>query len=248
MKKSIIALIIAMSCFGGTGIAFSQTLTLATLNWAPFYSEHLPEGGFFTAISREAFKRAGYELKVEFMPWKRALEMAKKGKYDGILGAYRNAERENYFIFPDPSTHNEEVFIQKKGKGITFKKLDELKPYKIGGLNAAAPIKELTKKGFKTDSAPKDLQSIKKLNAGRIDLMVIGKQNLNYALKNIPDYKPYQTAFEVLDPPFKSYGLYCPISKKKADAKQIVEKFNAAIKAMKTDGTYDEILNRFGQK
>jgi len=42
--------------------------------------------------------------------------------------------------------------------------------------------------------------------------------------------------------------LYCPISKKKADVKEIVEKFNAALKEMKTDGTYNEILNRFGQK
>ncbi|MCG8687850.1 MAG: transporter substrate-binding domain-containing protein [Desulfobacterales bacterium] len=248
MRKRIITMIMAVSLLIGAGSAFGQGLTLATLNWEPFYSENLPEGGFFTALSREAFKRAGYDLKVEFMPWKRALEMAKTGKYDGILGAYHNTDRETYFVFPDAAAHNEEVFFQKKGSGISYKTLDDLKPYKIGGLDASAPMKELKEKGFKTEGLTKELSSIKKLHAGRIDLMIMGKQNLNFALKNMADYKPFQDAFEVLEPPFKSYGLYCPISKKRPDANEIVEKFNAALKEMKADGTYDEILTRFGQK
>ncbi len=247
MKKRIIAMMIAAVFLGSAASAFSQTLTLATLNWEPFYSENLPEEGFFTALSREAFKRAGYEIKVEFMQWTRALAMAKKGKYDGLLGAYHNAERENYFIFPEPAAHNEEVFLQKKGKGITYTSLEDLKPYKIGGLVGGAPLKELAEKGFKTEGA-KDLQSIKKLHAGRIDLMVYGKQNFYFSLKNMADYTPYQDAFEVLEPPFKSYGLYCPVSRKRTDAREIVDKFNAALKEMKADGTYEKILTRFGQK
>ena len=248
MRKRIIALVTAALLLGGAFSASGQTLTLATLNWEPFYSENLPEEGFFTALSREAFKRAGYDLKVEFIPWKRALEMAKKGKYDGILGAYHNKDRETYFIFPDPVAHNEEVFLQKKGKGISFQSFDDLKPYTIGGLNGGAPIKELTEKGFKTEGVSKDIQTVKKLHAGRIDLMIWGKQNFYFALRNMADYKPYQNAFEILEPPFKSYGLYCPISKTRADAREIVDKFNAALKAMKSDGTYDDILIRFGQK
>ncbi|MCG8617426.1 MAG: transporter substrate-binding domain-containing protein [Desulfobacterales bacterium] len=247
MRKCIITLVTAALLFGGAVGASSQTLTLATLNWEPFYSENLPEGGFFTALSREAFKRAGYELKVEFMPWKRALEMSKKGKYDGLLGAYHNTDRETYFVFTEPAAHNEEVFLQKKGSGIAYSALEELKPYKIGGLNGAAPIKELTEKGFKTEAA-EDLNSIKKLNAGRLDLVIMGKQNFYFALKNTAAYKPYQDAFEVLDPPFKSYGLYCTIAKTRADARETVDKFNAALNEMKADGTYDEILTRFGQK
>ena len=46
----------------------------------------------------------------------------------------------------------------------------------------------------------------------------------------------------------KSYELFCPITKKRPDAREIVSKFNTALKEMKADGTYDAILTRFGQK
>ena len=228
--------------------AFGEKLILATLNWEPFYGENLPENGFFAALSREAFKRAGYDLKIEFMPWKRALELAKRGKYDGILGAYYNDERARYFYFTEPVSQNEEVFIQKKGRGISYGNLDELKRYKVGSLLGSAQGKALLDLGFTVEDAPDEIMNLRKLDAGHIDLFVLGKQQLYFKLKNVETLKPLQDAFEVLDPPFKSFDLYCPITKKRADGEEIVKKFDAALKEMKADGTYDSILEQFGQK
>ncbi|NOR23845.1 MAG: hypothetical protein GQ542_05525 [Desulforhopalus sp.] len=53
---------------------------MATLNWQPFYGENLPKNGFYAELSREAFKRAGYDLIITFVPWKRAVQMARTGK------------------------------------------------------------------------------------------------------------------------------------------------------------------------
>lgn len=239
-------LMILCFCFSSTSMA--EKLTFATLNWEPFYGENLPENGFFAALSREAFKRAGYDLELEFMPWKRALELAKRGKYDGILGAYYNKDRTESFYFTDPVSQNEEVFIQKKGRGITYSNLDELKKYKVGSLLGSAQGKELGEMGFSVEDAPDEIMNLKKLNAGRVDLFVLGKQQLYFKLKNVETLKPLQDAFEVLDPPFKSFDLYCPITKKRADGEEIVKKFNAALNEMKSDGTYNKILERFGQK
>ncbi|SLM32071.1 putative ABC-type transporter periplasmic subunit family 3 [Desulfamplus magnetovallimortis] len=250
MKRGLTVLFFITMITLGAGNLFAETetITLATLNWQPFYGEDLPEKGFFAAISREAFKRAGYEMKIEFMPWKRALEMAKKGKYDGLLGAYHSEERAQEFYFTDPVSQNEEVFFQKKGKGIAYSNIEDLKQYKIGGLRGAAPLIELNEKGFNVEETNDDLMSMKKLNAGRIDLLVIGKQQLYYNIANVEDLKGFKDEFEAIEPPFKSFDLFCPITRKKADGEEIVKKFNAALQEMKADGTYDDILKRFGQK
>ncbi|MBF0572938.1 MAG: transporter substrate-binding domain-containing protein [Desulfamplus sp.] len=249
MKKRLAACFIAIGIFFSASIVFCETtITLATLDWQPFYASDLPENGFFAALSREAFKRAGYKMEIAFVPWKRALEMATKGHYDGLLGAYYNEERAGTFYFPDPVSKNDENFVQKKGAGISYTKLEDLKQYKIGGLRGSAPVVELLEKGFKVEETRIDELSIKKLNAGRIDLIIIGKQQLNYLLSNVEDLKTLQGAFEIIEPPFQSLDLFCPITKKRADGQEIVKNFNKALQEMKADGTYDKILKRFGQK
>ncbi len=41
--------------------------------------------GFMTELIVEAFARVGYDVTVKFLPWKRGLESAKSGKYDGLF-------------------------------------------------------------------------------------------------------------------------------------------------------------------
>ncbi len=234
--------------FVSAGNAFSETITLATLNWQPFFGDDLPEEGFYTALSREAFKRAGYELKVMFVPWKRALVNAKKGYYDGLLGAYYADERTQYFYYTDSISTSDEVFLQRKGYGITYKKIEDLKKYTIGGLRSGAQVDDLIKLGFNVEVATDEITNIKKLHAKRFELILLGKQQLYHYLNNIETLKPLKGKFEVLEPPFKTYKLFNTITKKRVDGEDIVRKFNIAIKNMRTDGSFYEILKRFGQK
>lgn len=248
MMKKLTASLCAFCVLLTHGKALSDTLTLATLNWAPFYSKDLPENGFFSALSREAFKRAGFHMSIEFTEWNRAVETAKKGKNAGILGAYYNEERSTYFYYTDPVFKSDEVFILKKGRRIAYNTLEDLKPYKIGTLKGGAQGKELSKKGLNTEGVMNYAMNIKKLDAGRIDLVIMNRAVFHSLLENDADLKRYQGKFQVLEKPFKSYDLYCPISKKLPNAKEIVTKFNTALKEMKQDGTYQAILSRFGQQ
>jgi len=68
MRKLFVVYFTIVTVMLSAGIVAAQTITLATMNWPPFYSNDLPEHGFFTAISKEAFKRTGYEMKVKFFP------------------------------------------------------------------------------------------------------------------------------------------------------------------------------------
>lgn len=231
-----------------TSTSLAEKLTLATVNWQPFYGEDLPESGFFAAVAKEAYKRAGYDMDVKFLPWKRALEEARKGKYDGLLGAYYNEDRANTFHYSDVVYTNDEVFIQNAGRGISFSNVDELKRYKVGGMRGAAQMGELRSMGFDIEETTDEFQSLQKLAADRVDLVIMGQQQLHYQLANNAKLKDMENSFEILSPPFKSYDLYCAITKKRPDGDEITRKFNAALKDMRADGTFRSILERFGQK
>lgn len=228
-------------------VANAETLKLATVEWPPFYSSSLPENGFYSALTKEIFKRAGYDIQIKFLPWKRALESARNGSYDGLLGAYFSEDRAKDFVYTEEVANNDEVFVQKKGKGITYSTINDLKAFKIGGMRGGAQVEELKKMGFNIDEAANSIPNMQKLAAGRLDLIIVGKQEFNFQLANEPVLHNFQNLFDVLEPPYKSFGLFNPITKRRPDAMEIVAKFNSALAEVKADGTYEAVLSRFGQ-
>jgi len=234
---------ILMFCSG----VHAQKLNLATTDWEPIYGRSLPEQGFFSAISKAVFKRAGYDITIQFLPWKRALEGARSGKYDGLLGAYHSKDRARNFYYPEPLYASDEVFVQYKGKGITYATVEDLKGYSIGGMRGAANLVDLKKQGFDIRETANDEQSLMKLNSNRVDLVLMGRPQVLFMLENNANIKKMASHVDIIEPPYKSSNLYCPITKKRMDGKFIVNKFNEALTAMKADGSYAAILKRFGQ-
>jgi polar amino acid transport system substrate-binding protein len=60
-------------------------VNLAATEYPPYYGKDLEGHGFMTELIIEAFAGVGYDVTVKFLPWKRALESAKSGKYDGLF-------------------------------------------------------------------------------------------------------------------------------------------------------------------
>jgi len=246
MFKIAISILLSIN-FIFTSNVFAEKIVLTTVNWEPIYGENLPENGFFTALCKEAFKLAGYEMEVEFLPWKRALESARKGKYDGLLGAYISEDRLNTFYYTDPIYSNDEVFVQNEDRGITYTKVEELRRYIVGGRRGAAQMDELRAMGFSLQETTDYPQSLIKLNLDRIDLVLMGRSQLLYILEHEQKIKRLQGKFEIIEPPYKSFNLYSAINKKRPDGQQVVQRFNQALKDMKANGSYTDILKRFGQ-
>lgn len=222
-----------------------EKITLATLNWEPFFGESLQGEGVFSSIVRTAFHRAGYELEVQFTPWKRALETAKNGGFSGLLGAYHNREREEYFFYTDPIMQSEEVFVEKRGSDISFAELDELKQYSIGTIRGFSFSPELIRQGFQIEEASTDLPNIRKLLAGRVNLIIIEKHRFRYLLNQYDEFGSLKNAFHILTPSFHVYDLYCTISKLRSEGEKVISDFNEALQGMKEDGTYNRILSEF---
>ncbi|MEH6348401.1 MAG: transporter substrate-binding domain-containing protein, partial [Bermanella sp.] len=113
-------------------MAKEKVINLAASEYPPYFSESMKNYGFITEITVEAFKKAGYTVKVEFLPFKRAYLQTREGQYDAIIDLWYTKEREEYFEFSHPLPSNILGFYKHKKNDIKFKIYSDLKPYKIG--------------------------------------------------------------------------------------------------------------------
>ena len=245
-RKALFMTMVAITlCTSLSAHSENRIITLATVNWEPFFGSNLPNGGFYTEISKSAFEKVGYQLETAFVPWKRALTGAIHGNYDGLLGAYYTEDRTKYFSYTNAVYDDELVFFSRAEDDITFKELKDLSAYKIGVRRASAQSDKLKKEPSLTiEEVNEDLQSLNKLIAKRIDLFVTGKiYLLNLINTNHPELR---NRIKIVNPAFQVEKLYNPITKKITDHEKIAADFNRGLELIKKDGTYNKILKKYG--
>lgn len=94
-----IKLILIIFCLSLNGSAIAQNLVLVADKWCPYNCKPKDtKPGFIVEIAREVFARHDIHVKYEIMPWSRAIDMAKQGVVDGIIGATKDEVPD--FIFP----------------------------------------------------------------------------------------------------------------------------------------------------
>ena len=112
-----------------------DTVRFVTVEFGPFYGPQYKGGGVYAEITTEAFKREGITVEIDFVPWRRALQLARAGKYDGVLGAYHSEKRAKDFLFSDPVLPVEIGFIALKTFPLeNYSNLKELGGYRVGSI------------------------------------------------------------------------------------------------------------------
>ena len=111
MKKFILIFILILN------IISARTIVLATDPFPPFHSPEVKGYGFFAEIVQAAFKEVGHDLKIEFVPWNRALELSQTGYYDGVIGALYSDDRAKNYLFSNTVYKiGLSIFINKNNK------------------------------------------------------------------------------------------------------------------------------------
>lgn len=244
-RTSVLTLLLLGTLLWPTFAAAGSKVVLGTLNWEPYIGETLPSQGWVAEVAKEAFNRSGYTLEIRFRPWARLLMEAEKGKYDGYFPEYFAEKLKQHFLLCDPFKGGPLGFFKLKGKQITFNTLQDLKPFRIGIVRGYVNTAEFDAATFlQKDESVDDLENLKKLLAGRIDLMVVDKYTgMSILKKNMPE-KLDQVEF--LSPPLEAKELYVCISKKTADSTAKLEAFNKGLQSMLADGTFESIMKQHG--
>ena len=89
-------------------------LSISTGNYAPFTDETAPNQGLVNQRITQIASAAGYTVKFDYLPWMRALELARTGKYAASSYWYFSAERQADFFHVGPVLYDELVFITRQ--------------------------------------------------------------------------------------------------------------------------------------
>ncbi len=233
-------LLLVVLTTGGHG---KERLVLATGNWEPYYGEKLRNGGIVAEIVRKSFHRAGYDVEIRWLPWSRAISMARDGKYDGVMGAWHTEERAVFFTYSKPFFRNEIVFFKHRNSPITYGSLDDLSPYRIGvTLNSGAHELLKAKLAKNLDTVPNPVHNVGKLIKKRFDLLADEKLGTIHIINN--SFPHWRYDFKILEPPLQVNQLHVMISKQNANHRSIVGDFNEGLRQILQDGTFSGLMKK----
>lgn len=231
--------------FSDSGLLTAQSsLRIATNNYEPFYGEALPKNGPFLEIVQLAFARSGYETETEFLPWERALALGRAGKCDIVAGVWSNSGRESWMAISDPIMENEVGLFKRESDPLKFSGFADLKNSAIivGTVAGYINPKELCGPNIQTEQVSDDAHNMLKLANGRIRLALMDRRLGMYLAEKLKvlDRIEWLATLEII--PLR-IGI---VKNSGGDWRKRLADFNAALLAMKRDGTCSAILARHG--
>ena len=239
-----ILLLVFFLLFGMELVAGDKNIAIVVTEYPPYYGSELQNKGFITEIVVAAFDRSGYGSSVRFLPWQRAFDGTKAGKYAVLYTMWYRKEREQWFEFSDALPANEVGFFKRVGEDISFNNFEDLKPYTIGVVRGYVNPPGFDEAGLTTEVVDNDALNLNKLLRGRIDLVLIDKIVGQHIL-NI-NHAPQKHEVEWINPPVQVETQHLVVSKRAPDSHALLDDFNRGLAAIIADGTATQIMRKHG--
>jgi len=245
MKKVVILsvfIILAIRSF-----SWADNYFFVTFRYPPFEyeDENGNARGIFVQMVSKTMKNLGHEVRIEVLPWTRALKMVRQGQADAIFTAYKNDERETFLDYPEQVLFPQVVyFYKKKGSESTFTgDFGLLTNKRIGVVSTISYGNKFDafKSNLTIEKVNKLEHNFEKLMLGRIDLVPSHPIVADYVIQKMG------LAGKIIKIPVQldSVPSYIAFSKKKNLA-LLIWQFDQEIVKMKESGEYSKILETFG--
>ena len=222
----------------------SKTVTLAYLDWPPYSSESLPDGGPHIEIVRRALAIENYDLKVLWMPWKRCVLAVNLGEVDAYGMAYYSDERSEKVYFSKECVATvAPAFYSLSQRKIPYDDISSLLDLRVGTERGTYVNEEFHQAQWKDlEKISSKSQGVKMLRLGRLDLLVSSKGVLYYEFYRLyPDEKADQV-FKQVGPLQSDGGLYVGFSREIENSEEVRDAFDRGLRQLKKSGEYQEIL------
>lgn len=241
MQRKIAALVFMLLSLVGT-VAGTQPLSIYTENNPP--GSYLVEGrpaGMAVEVVREILRRLEQPDTIEIVPWSRGYNMTLTHKNVVLFSTTRLPQREDLFQWVGPLYTQTWGFYAIKRSGLNINSLDDAKKTaRIGTYLNDAKEQFLKEKGFDNlVSANRNLINVRRLLQGDIDLWVSSDLNVNHIIRQAgEDASQIELIY-----PFHTVENYIAFSRQTESS--LVVAWQKILEAMKQDGTYQAIVDRF---
>ncbi len=165
----------------------SNVLHLASLEWLPYTGSGLDGDGLDSTIAAVAAKQFASTVRVDYFPWKRAMQMGVEDPaFSGYFPAYYTEERARTCYFSAPMGRSTVGLAYLRSEPLQWEHLSDLEGVRLGvvaGFSNGKEFDALAALGkLQLDASPTDGINLRKLLAGRIRAAVIDKLVLRYLL------------------------------------------------------------------
>lgn len=251
VMKKIIFFVFLILFFLSLNVNSAELTFAAAGDIAPIaYEENGVKKGLCYDLFIEANKKLHLDVEIKFYPFERMWNHLKSGQIDGSIGIYYQKDREEWLIYSDTPMYyvRHSVFV-KKGKEFSFNKIEDFYGKRIGrqkGWFITEEFEEAVREGkVFIDEAVSPESNLKKLNEGRIDVLVGNYHIFAYHVKELG----LQDKIVALPKDItKKKGVYWAISKQSkniSDKAALMQKINKTIKEIHRNNALTKIENRY---
>ena len=252
MKKALLGTLFSMSLVCGVAQASEEdTIRIAVdIPYEPFEYK-TPDGtltGFDIDLGNALCREIGIECEWVEQPWDGMIPGLLARKYDAIMSSMViNEEREKRVLFTDPYSATPRAWISQAGRGFDVKNKEDIRGLNVGVQRATLQDRYVTelygdvvdiRRYGDIDDVLVDMQS------GRLDLTFMNYPIAEEYLGVGQDGSDFERVSELITEPDHIFGKGVGIAFRKRD-NELVEKFNEALEAIKNDGTYRRIMEKY---
>ena len=227
---------------------FAAEIVIVADEWSPYCGKAgSTYPGYGVEIAKRVFEAAGYTFKYLNLPWTRAIKDTREGKYNAIIGAFKDEAPD--FVFPEEEFGvSRYAFYAKQGSQWKYSGIESLHAKKIGlikgysyGDELNAYFKENAERVQYVSGNDPLLLNIKKLLAGRFDTLIAGENVMIYKIKEMGVLEEVINV-GVTDISDKLYVAFSPMN---IQSTQYAKIFSKGIQNLRKSGELNHILNRY---
>ena len=218
------------------------------LEWGKQGGKDLPDQGFNPDLVSTVLREAGYEPKVDIIPWKRCLALVKSHEYDFVAGYWRGKEGDKYFDYLRPTTIDKITFIVLKDSPCKSGKMEDMYGKRVGYLENAGGLETFRNNENKFETIPVsgDKALLRMLKNHRIDAIVSNSQHIT-SLAEI-EFPDLVGKLRVLSPPIQINITSVAISWTHPKREEIKRRYNKAYDKLVAEGLYERLMKKHGLK
>lgn len=234
------AMLCALSFLAAPAAMAQSRLQMLTENYAPM---NYLDGGKIVGVSTEQveilMEHAHIDYALELVPWARGYAMTLNQKDNCLYSTAHTTERDPKFKWVEPLVVTRSVLIAKSGSNIHPESVEDAWQYTVGTQRSDVTYDLLVSSGFpKIDVAANFDMTLKKLLAGRIDLMVASDGYFRDAKSNGADVEIAYVLSEQVN------SIAC--GKNVPD--EIINRMQAGLDSLIEDGTQEKLLQKYGME
>jgi polar amino acid transport system substrate-binding protein len=179
---------------------------------------------------------------IKLLPWARGYKRVQTEPDTCLFSTTRSEDRERLFKWVGPVAPEAVGLVARKESNIRIDSVDDIEKHKIGTIRDDVAEQYLINAGISVDKMQRvaeTVSNIRKLNRGRIDLWAYDENVAMWELRE-SGFNPadYESVYVL-----GSKNQYFACHKGTSDA--VIQELQAALDALKADGEYEKILDRY---